>query len=258
MLQQFTIKEKFIEKISKSITEKWIIENNKVFHLKTDIQTSNIRDFYENIGNMIGSFKMFGEDVHLGDRSKQKANKTWMEVRYDSSISNAYRHSSSPQPLHTDGSYIPNFPNASIMCCISNTASGGETIFLDLKKLKEILEQDDPELLEFLLIEDIIHERSGYINKKKILYFEDDKLKINFNYFCISKKNSKENLMKVEKFFNYINSSEKIKEKIFDIKLNAGEAVFWKDSEILHGRNGFLPKKDSDRFLWKAAIDINR
>ena len=42
------------------------------------------------------------------------------------------------------------------------------------------------------------------------------------------------------------------------MKLNPGEAVFWKDSEILHGRNGFVPKKDSDRFLWKAAIEIGR
>ena len=35
-----------------------------------------------------------------------------------------------------------------------------------------------------------------------------------------------------------------------------GEAVFWKDSEILHGRSGFKPKMESERFLWKAAIEI--
>ena len=45
--------------------------------------------------------------------------------------------------------------------------SGGETIFLELKKLVEILKQDDPELLEFLFTKEILHERSGYINKKK-------------------------------------------------------------------------------------------
>ena len=144
------------------------------------------------------------------------------------------------------------------MCCVTNTSSGGETIFLDLKKLVEILKQDDPELLEFLFTEDILHERTNYTNKKKILFIENKKLKINFNYFCVSKKNSEKSLKNVEKFFKFINTSEKIKKNISPIKLNAGEAVFWKDSEILHGRNSFIPKKDSDRFLWKAAIEIGR
>ena len=258
MIQQYTIKEYFNKEIVKSIIDSWMIEDNKVFHLKKDTQEDNIRDFYERIGNIIGEYKLLAEDVKLGGRSNQQANKIWMDVRYDSNIKDAYRHSSDSQPLHTDGSYNPNFPNATIMCCISNTASGGETIFLDLKKLVKILKQDDPKLLEFLFNEDILHERSGYINKKKILLIENKKLKINFNYFCVSKKNSKKSLENIEKFFNFINTSEKIKQNIFPLKLNVGDAVFWKDSEILHGRNNFIPKKDSDRFLWKAAIEIGR
>lgn len=258
MIKEYIIKEKFNKKISESILKAWMIEENKVFYLKNNIQQKNIRDFYEKIGSMIGDFKLFAEDVSLGDRSCQKAEKIWMEVRYDSSIKDAYRHSSNPQPLHTDGSYIPNFPNASIMCCISNTASKGETIFLELEKLVKILKEDDPELLEFLFTENILHERTGYKNKKKILYVEKKKLKINFNYFCVSKKNSKKSLKNVKKFFNFLNTSKKIQNNIQKIKLDVGEAIFWKDSEILHGRNGFAPKKDSDRFLWKAAINIGR
>ena len=258
MIKQYTIKEDFNKKIAKSIIDAWMIEDNKVFHLISNTPKDRIRDFYEKIGNMVGKYKLLAEDVNLGDRSNQQANKIWMDVRYDSNINDAYRHSSNPQPLHTDGSYNPNFPNATIMCCVTNTSSGGETIFLDLKKLVEILKQDDPELLEFLFIEDILHERTNYTNKKKILFIENKKLKINFNYFCVSKKNSEKSLKNVEKFFKFINTSEKIKKNISPIKLNAGEAVFWKDSEILHGRNSFIPKKDSDRFLWKAAIEIGR
>ena len=258
MIKQYTIKEDFNKKIAKSIIDAWMIEDNKVFHLISNTPKDRIRDFYEKIGNMVGKYKLLAEDVNLGDRSNQQANKIWMDVRYDSNINDAYRHSSNPQPLHTDGSYNPNFPNATIMCCVTNTSSGGETIFLDLKKLVEILKQDDPELLEFLFTEDILHERTNYTNKKKILFIENKKLKINFNYFCVSKKNSEKSLKNVEKFFKFINTSEKIKKNISPIKLNAGEAVFWKDSEILHGRNNFIPKKDSDRFLWKAAIEIGR
>lgn len=258
MIQQYHIKENLNKQIAKSIIDAWMIEDNKVFHLKNDNLKNNVREFYERFGNVIGNYKMFAEDVKLGDRSKQIANKIWMEIRYVSNIKDAYRHSSNPQPLHTDGSYVPHFPNASIMCCVSNTTSGGETIFFGLKKLEEILKQDDPELLEFLFTEEILHERSGYVNKKKILYVEDKKLKINFNYYCVSKKNSAKSLKAIDKFFDYINTSEKIKNNIIPVKLNPGEAVLWKDSEILHGRNGFVPKKDSDRFLWKAAINIGK
>ena len=45
-------------------------------------------------------------------------------------------------------------------------------------------------------------------------------------------------------------------QKIKAVKLNVGDAVFWKDSDVLHGRNGFVPIKDSARFIWKCAIEI--
>ena len=70
-----------------------MVDENKVFHLKNDNLKDNVRDFYENIGNTIGNYKMFAEDVKLGDRSKQIANKIWMEIRYDSNIKDDYRHS---------------------------------------------------------------------------------------------------------------------------------------------------------------------
>jgi len=258
MFQQFNLSNNFDNRVAKSIIEKWNVDDNKVFHLINDVKEDNIRDFYEKIGNIIGKFHMLAEDVSLGDRSSQKANKIWMDVRYDSNINDAYRHSSNSQPFHTDGSYNPEFPNATIMCCISNSIDGGETIFLKLENIVEILKLENPKLLEFLFTEEILHERSGYKNKCQILYLENKKLKINFNYFCVSKNNSKKSLDNVKKFFNFINTSQKIKNCILPIKLNSGEAIFWKDNEVLHGRNKFEPKKDSDRFLWKAAIDIGK
>ncbi len=258
MIQQFNIKENLDKKTTKSINKAWMLKNNKVFHLKSNIKKDYIREFYEKIGNIIGKYKMLAEDVKLGNRNNQRADKIWMDIRYDSNIKNAYRHSLNSQPLHTDGSYNPEFPNASIMCCISNTAIGGETTFLELKKLVEILKVDKPELLNFLLNNEILHERSGYINKKKILYTENKNYKINFNYYCVSKKNSKKKLQFVEEFFLFLNTSKKIKKNIRSLKLKSGEAVLWKDSEILHGRNSFIPKKNSDRFLWKAAINISK
>ena len=112
MIQQYNIKKNLNEKLANSIIKAWMIEDNKIFHIKSNIKKENIRNFYEKIGNKIGKFKMLAEDVNLGDRNNQKANKIWMDVRYDSKIDDAYRHSSNPQPLHTDGSYNPKFPNS--------------------------------------------------------------------------------------------------------------------------------------------------
>lgn len=258
MIKQINISSDFNEEIASTILEAWGHEDIKVIHLINEEKPDDIRDFYEKKGCLIGEYKLLAEDVSLGDRSNQKANKIWMDVRYDSNIKDAYRHSSNPQPLHTDGSYNPDFPNATLMCCISNSASGGETIFLNLKKLVSILEEEDPELLNFLFTEEIIHQRTGYSQKKPILYNQNEKLKINFNYYCISKDNLPRSLEFIEKFFYFLNNSEKLKKYIDPVKLNVGDAVFWKDSETLHGRNGFAPKKNSERFLWKAAINIGR
>lgn len=258
MIQQFDIKEKLNKHMVKTIIDSWLVEKNKIFHIKSNIAENKIRDFYEKVGSQLGRYEMLAEDVNLGNRDNQKANKIWMDVRYDSNINDAYRHSSNPQPLHTDGSYNKKFPNATIMCCISNTAKGGETIFLDLNKLVEIMKSDEPKILEYLFSKDVLHERSGYSNKKKILQEENGKYKINFNYYCVSKKNSTETIQFIERFFNYLNTSNKIKKNIIPLKLKPGEAVFWKDSEILHGRNGFIAQENSERFLWKAAIKIGK
>ena len=100
MLQQYDIKENLNNQIAKSIKDGWMIDSNKVFHLKNNYLKDNVRDFYERLGSIIGEYKKFAEDVKLGDRSKQLSNKIWMEVRYDSNIKDAYRHSANPQPLH--------------------------------------------------------------------------------------------------------------------------------------------------------------
>ena len=262
MICKFDIKNKLEKQTAKLIVSSWKNDKVKVIHLSSNLKKykdkDNVRDFYEKFGNEIGEYKMFAEDVKLGDRNNQKSEKIWMDVRYDLNINDAYRHSSNPQPLHTDGSYNPDFPSSTLMCCVSNTAEGGETIFLDIEKLIKVLEAEKPELLDFLFKNEFVHERSGFLNKKKILYKDDKSYKVNFNYYCISKKNPSEHLKVADEFFNFLNTSESIKKEILAVKLNPGEAVFWKDHELLHGRNGFTPKKNSERFLWKAAIQIGK
>lgn len=256
MIETFKIDLNFNTSDIRSILNSWSNTKTKIIHLQSDMLSENVRKFYEDIGNKIGKFCRFAEDANINDRNSQRTNNIWMEVRYDSKINDAYRHSSNPQPFHTDGSYIKDYPNATLMCCVSNSAIGGETTFLLVEDLIETLEKENPDLLNFVMTTEVLHERSGDERKKKILELSHDKYIVNWNYYCVSKNNNTSTLKIIEMFFNFLNKSEMIKEKTKSVKLVPGDAVFWKDSEILHGRNGFVPKKESDRFLWKCAINI--
>ncbi len=256
MINVFKLKKSLDQETVDSIVNAWALDENKVFHLKSNISSDQVRSFYESVGKKIGKLHHLAEDVRHGDRDNQRTNEIWMEVRFDSKFPDAYRHSSNPQPFHTDGSYIRNYPNSTLMCCVANSEVGGETIFLKAKEIVKILETKDKKLLEFLLTNEILHERSGDSTNRKIIEMNNGHYKINFNYHCVSKKNSQISLDYVDQFFKFINTSKDVKEKTQAVKLNVGDAVFWKDSDVLHGRNGFVATKDSERFIWKCAIEI--
>ena len=255
MILELHIDDKSFNDTGKILVDAWNKEQNKVFLIKSNKKGKNIRDFYEKFCSSYGKLFYLAEDVRLGNRDEKED--LLNAKRYDPKFVDAYRHSSQNQPLHTDGSYIPNFPNATFMCCVANTSVGGETIFVDANEVVKCLENENKELLNQLLNEEIIHERSGDKRISKIIYKKkENNYLINFNYFCISKKNDKKKLEMAEKFFNFLNYSENLKSKIKQVKLTPGDAVTWKDQELLHGRNSFKASENSERFLWKCAVNI--
>lgn len=244
------------EEIISSFSNEWKKQNKKVFLFKSHLKIENVRDYYFNLLNGRGIFKNLAEDATIIDREKQRTESIWMEVRYDPAIQNAYRHSSSAQPLHTDGSYIPNYPTSTLMCCVQNTAKNGETIFLNIENLAKIIEKINPQFLNLLMKTDIIYERSGDKRTSKILYKIQEEWRCNWNYFCVSKNinNNEKNI--VEKFKKLLEQNEEIKKEILAVRMSEGDALIWKDQEVLHGRNAFIPDKKSSRFIWKCAIDF--
>ena len=127
----------------------WSDQSNKVFVLWSDKAPQNVKNFYLENFKYIGKPSPLGEDARK-DRYQKNDGSIWLEVRNDNSIPNAYRHSTEAQPLHTDGSYIPQYPSSTIMACVKNNVKGGETVFLDSVKLYEILLSHDPKLLKNL------------------------------------------------------------------------------------------------------------
>ena len=242
----------------------WQDSKNKVFVFKNngiEVDSSNaLSNFYESFFSKIGRFLNLAEDALLTNcREHQRTGQVWMEIRNDDSVKNAYRHSTNAQPLHTDGSYIPGFAQ-SILACLSNVGVGGETIFIDPSDLIKDLEVGNPEFLSALFEHDVLHERSGDARTEKILYWVDNILKINFNFYCVSPKNSKEVIELSNKFLNYLIAIEKKENPNvlpMPVKLSPGDAVIWKDDEVLHGRHAFTATKNSERNILKCAFKLH-
>ncbi len=230
-----------------SLVEAWADSSKKVFVLRSQDEIGDVREYYSELLPAIGSPAALAEDVTVGDRDNQRSGRVWMEVRFDPHFPDAYRHSSNAQPLHTDGSYIPTFPNASFLCCVSNADAGGETTFLDGTDMIKCLSAEAPTLLHSLLSVPVDHSRSGDRRNGCILREIDGCCRIYWNYFCVA-----------EDFHLYLESSRMIKERTVAVKLGPGDAVAWKDDEILHGRNAFMATQEASRFIWKCAIDVGR
>jgi alpha-ketoglutarate-dependent taurine dioxygenase len=239
-----------------SLVKAWEDDKNKVFVLRTDDHIEDMRAMLTANFQYLGKPVELAEDVNIGDRENQRSGELWFEVRYDPKHPDAYRHSANAQPLHTDGSYIPDFPNATLLSCVANAGIGGETTFIDADDLVACLAAEDPELLTELKGCDMPHARSGDFRTEKVIEEKDGKTLVNWNYYCVAKDIDPARRALADQFFNYLLESPMVQEKTVGVKLTPGDAVTWKDREVLHGRNSFVANAESERFIWKCAIDI--
>ena len=229
---------------------------SKVVHIRGVAPATDLRDFYARLFDKIGSPLPYAEDATLGDRESQRTGGTWMEVRYDPAIPDAYRHSSNPQPLHTDLSYIPVRGATGFLGCVAMPAEGGATTFIDANDLVAALRDEAPDLLAALESTEMPHARSGDRRVEKVIRYEDGQPLLNWNYYCVSPEVGDGEQRTRQAFFEFLSASPAVAARLQRVKLSPGEAVLWKDEAVLHGRDGFDADKPSERFLWKSGLKI--
>ncbi|HEY9554791.1 TauD/TfdA family dioxygenase [Allosphingosinicella sp.] len=256
MIWETSIDSNNAEQSFRELVDAWKQDRAKVFVLRGQDIGANPRAFYDSHFADIGRPVALAEDVILGSRDQQRTGEIWMEVRYDPQHPDAYRHSANAQPLHTDGSYIPSFPNATLMACVANAGEGGETTFIDADDLVACLEQEAPDLLDELESRTMPHARSGDRREEKVIERSGDSTLVSWNYYCVDPNVDAEGRALADRFFNYLRASPLVKERTHAVKLGPGDAVTWKDRRVLHGRNSFMASRESERFLWKCAIDV--
>lgn len=230
---------------------------SKVLHLRGLGREEDMRAYFTDVFALAGEMKALGEDVRVGDRDSQRTGDYWCEVRYDPTFPDAYRHSSNAQPLHTDGSYVPEFPNAGFLGCVSMTPDGGGTIFLDGADLVRIFEQRRPDLLARIASQPVPHKRSGDFRELPVIRNLGAEPLLNWNYYCVDPECTDEIRQLREDLFEFLRDEPMIADALIEVKLAPGDAVLWKDDRVLHGRHGFNAERESERFLWKTCAEIN-
>jgi alpha-ketoglutarate-dependent taurine dioxygenase len=176
----------------------------------------------------------------------------WMDVRFDPDRLDTYRHSNVAQPLHTDGAYRPYAQNIGLFFLERQAEAGGESLFLDAQAVVDWLSREDPELLSRLISTDVAFGKGrGPQVATPILYRKDGRLKVNWNWFRVLPDQG-EAIDSLREAFRHV------LERLVDegvataIRLHAGDAIFFRDDEVLHGRKAYAAEASGDRLLWKT------
>lgn len=233
---------------------KLAVMNYKVVHLAGFKEDLPVHDFYSKLSETIGRIHAADEDIATG----QATGNRWIDITYDPNIPDRYRSSNTRQPLHTDDSYVElNGEEAvNFFYCASRAKIGGATTFFDLPDLIACMKLDgQEELLAQLMSTDVVHEKGGSRKVRKIIDQSENGYLANYNYYCLSREeNSPEVLDMCERFQQFLETRVHNAGVVLPVQLQKGEAVFFHDDLVLHGRNAFFAEYPGQRSLIKGKI----
>ena len=228
----------------------------KVIHLSGYNLEIPIQEFYTKLSDSIGEIFNEDEDLLTGERKDNR----WIDISYDPAIQDRYRSSNTRQPLHTDDSYVElgNEKSLQFFYCESRATYGGATIFYDLPELVACLKMDGrEELLEQLLTTHVNFDKAGNKKVRRILDRDANGYLANWNYYCIDVENTSFSLALCEEFHQFLESRIVESGLVKPVQLEKGDAVFFHDDRILHGRNAFFASVKGERCLIKGKIILD-
>lgn len=229
----------------------------KVLHLSGYNFDIPAEEFYTQLSEKIGKIHAADEDISTGKATGNR----WIDITYDPNIPDRYRSSNTRQPLHTDDSYVELYGEEAMnfFFCASNAKYGGATTFIDLDLLVECIKTDGQEgLLSEVMGTEVIHAKGGARKVRKIIGQDATGYLANWNYYCIDRENNtKEVIDLCERFQHYLESRIIESGIVTPVALKKGEAVFFHDDRVFHGRNAFIAEFPGQRSLIKGKIILN-
>lgn len=230
------------------------IMNYQLIHLANFTFDVSTEEFYRSVSDGLGEPQPIDEDKKTGTLTGER----WIDITFDPAEPNKYRSSKTRQPFHTDDSYIEISGaegRVTFFYCESQANIGGATTFLKSEDIISALTFDE----ELQLLEDIqkIPIKFSKSNSAKVrpILNEDAVGKIwTWNWHCVDENNTREAMSVAKRFHDFLESRILMSGIALGVPLLPGEAVFFHDHRLLHGRNAFFTKEPGGRKLIKGAF----
>lgn len=224
----------------------------RVLRLRGAKPASDALAFWRSVGEAVGVVSDVIEDSVTG--LPKVVPGAWMDVRFEPDRPDTYRHHKVGQPLHSDGAYSPpEFAQEIALFYLERQArSGGESLFVDAAAVAERARLRSPELHQALTSLPVHFGKAGAPGRTTtILSTRDGRQKINWNYFRVLPGQGAAVDELREGFRVFL--EEMVDDRAVEsFRLEQGEAVFFLDEEVLHGRRDFEAEASGDRLLWKT------
>jgi alpha-ketoglutarate-dependent taurine dioxygenase len=207
--------------------------------------------FWRSVGEVLGPSCDVVEDSVTGQPKVVPG--AWMDVRFEPDRPDTYRHHKVGQPLHSDGAYSPpEYARQIAMFYLERQArTGGESLFVDAATVAERARSRDPALYAALTTLPVQFGKVGGGRVTTILSTQDGRLTVNWNYFRVLPGQGEAVDRLREDFRRFL--EDMVEDgAVTCFRLDAGDVVFFRDDEVLHGRRDFQAEQSGDRLLWKT------
>jgi alpha-ketoglutarate-dependent taurine dioxygenase len=217
------------------------LQDFQLIHLSDftfDIQPES---FYQLASEKLGEVQAIDEDKASGTLTGER----WIDITFDPAEPNKYRSSNTRQPFHTDDSYIEiegAEGRVTFFYCSSQANLGGATTFVSTENIMNALLFDE----EFELLNDL--------QNIPVKFSKSDSNKTRPILNCVDSENTPEALDLAKRFHEFLENRVLMAGLGFGVQLKPGEAVFFHDHRLLHGRNAFFTKELGGRKLIKGAF----
>lgn len=213
-------------------------------------------DYWEQVIREIGSFAAVGEDPS-GRPLEERG--IWMDVRYDPRHHQSFRHFNSAQPLHTDGAYEEEYPGTAFFFCAKQAPAGGATLFLDIEDLVAVLQDEEEALFTDLTTVPVHFSKLGGKGKRSCIIDRDSQgWRVNWNYYRVTPGQGAKIEQIRERFHAFLQARFVETGDLLPLRLETGDAVFFNDTRVLHGRHAYEAEVAGDRLIWKCYFDPAR
>lgn len=227
---------------------KTVLQGHKVVHLTDVPGPGPYGPIYARLAAAAGGFLNKNEVTETAEMVSDE----WLDIRYDPEKVYSFRHSDTRQPLHTDGSYTPLDFDVIFFFCEQAAEYGGATTFIDGPEVLEYLQIREPALASSLQSTEVDFGKGNNLKTARIIDTRAGFPEFNWNHYRVADSNPEAVRQMAAQFHEFCETRLVEGGMLRPVTLKPGEAVFFHDRRVLHGRNAF----HGARCLMKGAIKM--